>query len=269
MLAADVPCRFDHLCGRWRTGNSLSSGRGPASCRTALAADYQFRHALYREVLYRRLSPAERMTFHRRLADRLERLRAPVEPETAAETALHFEEGHEYERAVHHLLLAAQTASRRHAHAEAVAVLEHARISGSGGARPPDALDLQILERLGNAFYALGDMAQSAAAYDAMATRAAAAGLLATQAESLRRAAHAAESIPFFERAVALDPELPPRYVSLSRIYSNLGEADRARQYAKLAYDRRDHAYQQRTAVSHLPVSLRSDWQSATRDRDP
>jgi DNA-binding winged helix-turn-helix (wHTH) protein len=55
--------------------------------------EYHFRHSLYREVLYRRLKPTPRETFHRRLAEGLEGLRPTVEPEMAAEIALHFEEG--------------------------------------------------------------------------------------------------------------------------------------------------------------------------------
>jgi predicted ATPase len=204
-------------------------------------AEYAFRHALYREVLYRRLNPALRVTFHRRLAEGLERLRSPVEPEMAAEIALHFEEGHEYERAVRSLMIAAQNATRRYAHHQAVAVLEHARallprVTGDAATE----LDLQSLERIGNAFYALGDMERSATTYASMAIQAAERGVLEAQAERLLRLGHSAESIPFFMRAVELDPTFAAAYTSLSRIYSNLGEAERAREYARLAYERRD-----------------------------
>jgi hypothetical protein len=69
---------------------------------SGLTLEYEFRHSLYREVLYRRLHPTGRANFHRRLAEGLESLRSPVPPEMAAEIALHFEEGREYERAVRH-----------------------------------------------------------------------------------------------------------------------------------------------------------------------
>jgi predicted ATPase len=39
--------------------------------------EFQFRHALYREVLYRLLTPTQRAVFHRRLAKGLESLRLP------------------------------------------------------------------------------------------------------------------------------------------------------------------------------------------------
>ena len=161
----------------------------------------------------------------------------------AAEIALHFEEGHEYERAVHYLLLTAQTAARRYAHGQAVAILEHA---GQLLPRIPQprraALDLQILAKTGNAYYALGEMDRAADAYDSMARRAADAGLLTVQAEALTRLAHPAESIPFFLRAVEIDPQFAAAYIALSRIYSNLGETERARTYAKRAYECRDRS---------------------------
>jgi DNA-binding winged helix-turn-helix (wHTH) protein/tetratricopeptide (TPR) repeat protein len=200
--------------------------------------EYQFRHALYREVLYRRLKPTPRETFHRRLAEGLEGLRPSVEPEMAAEIALHFEEGCEYERAVKYLLLAAHNASRRYAHAQAIVVLERARELVAKVESPRrQELDLHVLERIGNAYHALGDIDRSVSTYRGLATQAAEAGLLTAIAEALVRRPHALESIPFFERALEIDPTFGSAYVSLSRIYSNLGEAGRAREYARKAYE--------------------------------
>jgi DNA-binding winged helix-turn-helix (wHTH) protein/tetratricopeptide (TPR) repeat protein len=207
----------------------------------ASTAEYQFRHALYREVLYRRLTPALRVNYHCRLAEGLEHLRSPVEPEMAAEIALHLEEGHQYERAIRYLMLAAQNATRRYAHRQSIAVLEHARelLPNVAGERGQE-LHLQILERMGDAYYALGEMDESASIYESMATRAAEAGVLDAQADALMRQAHSAESIPFFRRAIELDPNFAAAYTGLSRIYSNLGEVERAKEYAKLAYERRE-----------------------------
>jgi DNA-binding winged helix-turn-helix (wHTH) protein/tetratricopeptide (TPR) repeat protein len=205
--------------------------------------EYQFRHALYREVLYRHLKPMQRVTFHSRLAAGLRGLRSPAEPEMSAEIALHLEEAREYEPAIQYLMLAAENATRRCAHQQSIAVLEHARellpkVAREGG----QALDLKILERIGNAYYALGDMAQSAHTYDDMARLAAEAGLLGAQADALMRSARSAESIPFFLKAIELDPTFIAAYTGLSRIYSNLGETERARAFAQLAYERRDQA---------------------------
>ena len=207
-----------------------------------LTLEYEFRHVLYREVLYRRLGPAQRVKFHRILGEGLESLRSKVEPEAAAEIALHFEEGREYEKAIEYLIVTAENATRRYAHRESIETLEHAlELLPKLSPEAAQELDVQILERLGDSHYALGDMERSAATYHAMATHAAEAGLLTAQANALMRLAHSAEAIPFFLRAVELDPNFASAYVSLSRIYSNLGEVERAREYAKLAYEHRDH----------------------------
>ena len=139
------------------------------------------------------------------------------------------------------LVLAAENATRRCAHRQSIAVLEHARaLLPMLAADRAQAFELQILERMGKAYYALGDMERSARTYASMATRAADAGLLAERADALMRMSHPAESIPFFLQAVEIDPDFAPAYLSLSRIYSNLGEIDRAKDYAELAYERRD-----------------------------
>jgi DNA-binding winged helix-turn-helix (wHTH) protein/tetratricopeptide (TPR) repeat protein len=219
----------------------------PSSARAqptgAATSVYEFGHSLYREVLYRGLNPSLRVTYHRRLADGLEAFKAPVDPELAAELALHFEEGRQYDRAVEYLRLAARNATSRHAHREAIAALEHAReLLLKIASDNRTSLELQLLEELGNAFYAQEDWVGSAKTYRLMARRAAAAGLLATQLDALMRLPHTAESIPFFMEAIELEPTFVPAYVSLSRIYSNLGDAARAKDYARLAYHRRDAA---------------------------
>ena len=137
-----------------------------------------------------------------------------------------------------YLLLAAHNASRRYAHAQAIAVLERARELVAKVETPRrQELDLHVLERIGNAYHALGDIERSVSTYRGLATQAAEAGLLTAIAEALVRRPHALESIPFFERALEIDPTFGSAYVSLSRIYSNLGEAGRAREYARKAYE--------------------------------
>jgi len=208
-----------------------------------LTLEYQFRHSSYREVLYRRLTTAQRVNFHRLLAEGLGGLRSEPAREAAAEIALHFEEGREYERAIHYLMVAADNATRRYAHRESILALEHCRelLPKIAVDRRPES-EVRILEKLGDSYYALGDMEHSAATYHAMASRAAEAGLLTAQANALMHLAHSAEAIPFFLRAIELDPNFASAYVSLSRIYSNLGEVERAKHYAKRAYELRDRA---------------------------
>jgi len=207
-----------------------------------ITSTYEFTHSLYREVLYRSLNPMQRVNFHRLLANGIESLCTIGVTDAAAQVALHFEEGHEYERAIEYLVFAAENATRRYAHRESITALEHARellpkVQEERGAE----LDVQLLEKIGDAYYALGELERSAATYHALATRAAEAGLLTTEANALMLLAHSAEAIPFFLKAVELDPDFASAYVSLSRIYSNLGEAERAKEYAKRAYERKDY----------------------------
>ena len=155
--------------------------------------EYEFKHSLYREVLYRRLSPTERVDYHRRLAEGLESLHSPVRPDVAAEIALHFEEGREYDRAGHYLLLAAENATRRHAYLESIGLLEHARhVLDQIGDEHKALLECEILERTGDAHYTLGDVERSLGTYDEMATHAARAGLRVAEATALMRQGHAA-----------------------------------------------------------------------------
>src|SRR2546428_7655354 len=49
-----------------------------------------------------------------------------------------------------------------------------------------------------------------------------------------------AESIPFYKRALELDPKLAVAYVSLGVAYSNLGQASLAAENLKNAYALRD-----------------------------
>jgi hypothetical protein len=150
------------------------------------SAHYEFRHSLYREVLYRQLSDVNRSKLHRLLGQRLKKLCTPSKPELAAELALHFEGGREYDQAISYLILAAENAARRFAYRDSIELLRHAlglvaKLSSSLG----DELETRILEFIGDAHYALGAMAESTNAYGAAASRAAQTGLKAAQVSAL------------------------------------------------------------------------------------
>jgi tetratricopeptide (TPR) repeat protein len=49
------------------------------------------------------------------------------------------------------------------------------------------------------------------------------------------------ESIPFFERAISLDPKFALAYTTLSSIYGGLGETGPGEEYARLAYEHRNN----------------------------
>ncbi len=81
---------------------------------------YRFRHAVYRDVLQKRLSGSRRRRLHRRVGEWKERAAGERAREIAAELAVHFESGGDTPRAVHYLGQAAEQALRRVAHREAV-----------------------------------------------------------------------------------------------------------------------------------------------------
>jgi predicted ATPase len=115
-----------------------------------------------------------RSKLHRLLGQRLKTLCTPSKPELAAELALHFEGGREYDQAISYLILAAENAARRFAYRDSIELLRHAlglvaKLSSSLG----DELETRILEFIGDAHYALGAMAESTNAYGAAASRAA------------------------------------------------------------------------------------------------
>lgn len=188
-----------------------------------VSAHYEFRHSLYREVLYRRLSDVARSKLHHLLGQRLEPLCIPCELELATELAAHFEGGHDYDQAVRYLIVAAENAARHLAHRDSIEILHHA---GELVAKPSSkvgvGLEIQILNSLGDAHFALGAMAASSQAYMAAASRAADAGLKTVQVLSLTCAMNPfgfidpARGIAALERAVEVsismdDPALLAR----------------------------------------------------------
>jgi predicted ATPase len=88
-----------------------------------VSGDYRFQHALYQQVLYERLGSARRVQLHRRIGARLEAGYGNRAGELAAQLAVHFERGGEMSQAVHYWQQVGATASRRHAHHEAIAAL--------------------------------------------------------------------------------------------------------------------------------------------------
>src|SRR4029453_3700870 len=84
-----------------------------------VAGRYAFIHALYRNVLYARISIGHRVGLHLRIGARLERAHGPHAAEIAGELAMHFEQGRDLQRPVQYLTQAAGNALRHHGHREA------------------------------------------------------------------------------------------------------------------------------------------------------
>src|SRR6266478_2839695 len=154
-----------------------------------ISAHYEFRHSLYREVLYRRLPEATRSKLHLLLAQRLKAFCDPCEQELATELALHFEGGHDYEQAIRYLILAAENAVGRFAYRDCIEILHYAnelvvRLIPALRAE----IEVRILEFMGDAHFALGALAESAHLYAAAAARAQQAGLKTAQLHALTSA---------------------------------------------------------------------------------
>ena len=184
---AEAPDRIEDLCDGLADRQQVIKAIGIQEIPSAMpAAHYEFRHALYRQAIYRRSAPGKRARFHRAIAEQLKTVSGLRQRKLASEIAFHFESGGEYEQAARFLLLAAENAAERFAYRDCIQVLQHAlqltaRIEGQVG---PE-LEARILEFIGDAHYALGAMAESAASYETAASRAGLAGLKTAQVSAL------------------------------------------------------------------------------------
>jgi predicted ATPase len=96
---------FETLCEGLSRRHILRSA-GPRELPNRGASErYQFVHALYREVLYRRQSPGNRAKLHLQVAERLEELFEHRHCEVATELAHHFGKGGDARRARRYLQL--------------------------------------------------------------------------------------------------------------------------------------------------------------------
>jgi predicted ATPase/DNA-binding winged helix-turn-helix (wHTH) protein len=83
---------------------------------------YRFIHVLFLDVLYEHIAATRRSRIHQRVGERGEEVYGSRVGEIAAELAVHFEQGRDWNRAVKYLQIAAENASRRFAHHEASAL---------------------------------------------------------------------------------------------------------------------------------------------------
>ena len=159
-----------------------------------IAQRYEFQHALYREVLYRRQAPAHRATLHRHLGERLVTLYgqssevgAPTEGRSIAqELAHHFEQGADWPQAIKYLRLAAGVAARRNAPREATANLQHALELAS---KLPEsarvAIETEILDRLAGMYHMAFDDVRAVETSEALLARAVRYGLVDVEIRAL------------------------------------------------------------------------------------
>jgi tetratricopeptide (TPR) repeat protein len=105
----------------------------------------------------------------------------------------------------------------------------------------------EVLKALGRAAFTLrGKLGESLATVEKfdVPVEATTSSLEALKAFSMGittfRAKGSAESIPFYKRAIELDPNFAVAYASLGLVYGNLGQASLAAENIKKAYDLRD-----------------------------
>ncbi len=225
-------------------------------------AQYEFRHTLYREALYRQLPATRCSLFHLQIAERMEGLLTDADPSLAAELASHFQAGHDYARAIRYLILAATNAARRYAHAESILVLRQALdLLPFLAADVRAALEIQILERVSDALYAQGELEQSGDVDQQAAELATRAGLKAAHVDALTRLARVLafrdpdRCIAICERALEVsrahgDPLLEARAEMLAASWRIVGTGWRAED-ARICEAARDRI---RTPSNEVPA---------------
>jgi DNA-binding winged helix-turn-helix (wHTH) protein/predicted ATPase len=109
-------------CERLARNGQFIEGRGLAAWPDGtVSGRYAFRHALYQDVLYARLSARQQAQAHLAIGVREEAGYGDSSDEMAVELAVHFEKGRDFARAVHYCHRAGGKALRRSANAEAIA----------------------------------------------------------------------------------------------------------------------------------------------------
>lgn len=103
-----------------------------------------FRHALYRHAFYLRLGSAPRATYHRRVAQAIEKDQAMGFSATPAELASHYERGHAHMAALRCYALAAQSALAHFAPQEAESLTAHALTLLPRCPEGPERLEVEL-----------------------------------------------------------------------------------------------------------------------------
>jgi predicted ATPase len=118
---------FEELCEQLARRHHIVRSAAPLQLPDGrVVPRYEFVHGLYRELLYHGQAWGRRAKLHQRIGERLEVLSANWPGEVALELAHHFEASSDWSRAVKYLRLAADTAIRRLAQAEALGILHRA-----------------------------------------------------------------------------------------------------------------------------------------------
>jgi len=244
--ADSIEAAYERLAGREQF---LRFAGIHTAANGAHSAHYEFRHDLYRQAHYRRLSSVNRSKLHRSLGERLKTICFAGRQELASEVALHFEEGRDYEQAVRCLMLAAENTQKRFSDRDSIQVLRQALelITGHGlsqgltqGLTTGIELEIQIHQRIGDAQFALGEMSASVESYETAADLAAKADLRAEQVAVLMQMALPVWFIEQARAAQVRGEEVLKRALQVSRSLSDpllLAQTELAAACFRLLYD--------------------------------
>jgi DNA-binding winged helix-turn-helix (wHTH) protein/predicted ATPase len=188
---------------------------------------YGFRHALYQQVLYAQIPEARRVRLHKVIGEREEQAYGELAYKVAAELAVHFEQGHDFRRAVQYLQAAAENALRRNANAEAILLLTRALELLQAWPDTPARAQQEL-----TLHFALG------------------APLIALKGYAAPEVAHAHARVRELCRQLGDTPQLFPALLGLSGFHFARAELHTARELAELCF----------TPAQRGPSSTRLMW---------
>ncbi len=238
--------------------------------------DYDFAHALIREVLYERLGLRRRMTLHQKVGETLERLYAGRVEAVVEDLAHHFTSaphGAGLDKAIHYSVEAARKSMGLFAHEEAVRYYRNAveLLDEVGDARRLAETHLA----LGEPFIYLGNTAAAVAAYERALKFYERQGAPADVARvhrligrALQRHWEFYDAIPHLERALEdlhADEHVSDviqTHLDLSRAKTFTGKLDEAKLHADQARDlAKAHGAVGMEAAAHASLGLIAHWQ--------
>ena len=121
----------------------------------------------------------------------------------------------------------------------------------------------KVLDALGKAASKLrselGESLASVQKFDIPLAQATTSSLEALKAFSLSfkfSRSRRAESLPYYQRAIELDPNFAMGYRAVGEDYENLGQPERANEYYTKAFQLREHASEREKLADHQPATM-------------
>jgi len=201
---------FEAICEEFSRNTIIIHGDNPTTLPDGeLTRTYVFKHAVFRQILYDRMSQSRRARLHRAIGDRLEEIYPPNErDDLAVSLAQHFAAAKDWPRAIAYLRSALRVANSRFARRDALAILDYA--SELATHLPEDAksaAELEFLERRGGILATIHDPT-ACDAYGQLAEKAGQHGRIDVQCRALIGLAYVISWNDLAGSGPALDPAL-------------------------------------------------------------